>query len=96
MKLNFNLYCESGAIVAISNIMQKSCGLVVVGEVKSGSLSNRDTVCIQPDTKSPLYDEIKRIEIDHEEFTAATTGQLIGICLTSASQEELARHFAGI
>lgn len=95
MNTKFNLYCQGGAIVAISSIMQKACGLVVVGEVKTGSLSNRDAVGIQTGAKLPLYDEIKRVEIDHEEVAVATSGQLIGICLTNLSREELIQYLPG-
>jgi GTPase len=95
MNSKFNLYCESGAIVAISNIIQKTCGLVAVGEVVRGDLSKGDTVCIQNGTEPPLYDQIKRIEIDHEEVTAATRDQLVGVCLTNLSKEELVRRLAG-
>ena len=87
MKAEFKLYCESGAIVAVSNVIQKACGLIVVGEVKKGNLKNKGTVCIKVDTKPPLYDEVKRIEIDHEEVIAATNGQLIGIRLANLSKE---------
>lgn len=93
MKVKFNLYCESGAIVAISNIMQKPCGLVVVGEVVIGTLSKMDAVYVQNGAKPPLHDQIKRIEADHEGIAVATDGQLIGICLTNLSKEDLVQHF---
>lgn len=92
MKLTFNLYCEGSGIVAIENIMQKACGLVATGKVKSGSVSKGDTVGIQTGTKAPIYDQVKRIETYHEEIATAVSGQLIGLCLGNISKEELLRY----
>lgn len=91
MKLEFKLYCENGGIVAVQKIMQKPCGLVVVGRVENGSISEGNTVGIQKDNKV-VYDEIKRIEINHEGITIAGEGQLIGICLKDFTKDTILRH----
>jgi len=92
MKLNFNLYSGNGAIVAIERIMQKPCGLVVLGEIKSSIISVGDTISVQTGEKIALYDEIKRIEVDYTSVTTATSGQLVGICLKNTSKEGLLEY----
>ena len=92
MKLSFNLNSANGAVIAVVQIMQKPQGLVAVGEVINGSVSKGDTVGIQSGDKIAVYDQLKRIEIDHEEVLAAESGQLIGVCLTDTSKEGLLRY----
>lgn len=92
MKLNFNIYFENGAVVAIQSIMQKPCGLVVIGEIVNSVIFKGQTISIQAGGKIPLYDEIKRIEINHKEVTTAISAQLIGICLKNTSKEELLEY----
>jgi selenocysteine-specific translation elongation factor len=92
MKLTFDLRSEHGAIVAIELIMQKTCGLVVVGKVTNSSISKGEKIGIQTGDKIALYDKIKRIEIYHEEVMTATTGQLVGICLENTSKTGLLQY----
>ncbi len=92
MKLEFNLTSGNGAVVAVEWIMQKSCGLVLVGEVKSGSISKGGSVGVQAENKIPIFDEVKRIELDHREVTTAVSGQSVGICLKSTTKEDLLKY----
>lgn len=94
MKTNFNLNVGNGSIVAISCIMQKPCGLVLVGQVTKGEVSIRDAVRIQAGVKDPICDEIKRIESYHEEVLTASVDQKIGICLEISSKEDLVEYLS--
>jgi len=92
MKLNFNLNSANGAVIAVTQIMQKPFGLVAVGKVVNGDISKGDIVGIQDGDKIAIYDKLKRIEIDHEEVPTAVRGQFIGVCLADTSKEGLLRY----
>lgn len=93
MKLNFNLYCEKGAIIIVDYIMQKNCGLVVIGRVKNEDVFVGEMVAIKNDARDAIFDKIKRIEIDGEKVINANEGQLCGICLDTISKEDLTKYF---
>ena len=93
MKRTFSLYFENGAIVIVDHVMQKPCGLVVVGEVKTGVLSKGETAGIKAKNKEALYGEVKRIEINYEEVGSAEQSQQIGVCLGNISKEDLVDYF---
>ena len=93
MKININLYGQGGAIVAIDHLMQKSCGLVAVGEVITGVLTEGDMVAFKKEDEDVLYDKVKRIEIDYTKVVEVEAGQLIGLCLDNISKEELVKYF---
>jgi GTPase len=93
MKRTFSLYFENGAIVIVDHVMQKPCGLVAVGEVKTGILSKGEAAAIKADDKEALYDEVKRIEIDYEEVESAEQGQQIGVCMESITKDDLVDYF---
>ena len=92
MKKFFRIYCENGAIIAVDTIMQKTCGLVVIGRVKNEDVSEGEIVAIKNDAKHSIFDKIKRIEIDGEKITVAKEGQLIGLCLDSTSKEDIVEY----
>ena len=92
MKLKFNLTSKNGALVDIELVMQKTCGLVAVGEIKNGSISKGDTVSVQAGDKVAINHQVKRIEINHEEVATADKGQTIGICLGNILTEELVQY----
>lgn len=93
MKRTFSLYFENGAIVIVDHVMQKPCGLVAVGEVKTGILSKGEMAAIKADDKEALYGEVKRIEINYEEVESAEQEQQIGVCLDNISKEDLIDYF---
>ena len=86
------IYSENGAIVVIQSVMQKPCGVVTVGEVVKGAISEGEFAAIQAGDKTPFYDEIKRIEVNHTEVSTAYNSQLIGILLKSTSKEGLLKY----
>jgi len=93
MKTKFNLYGQNGAIVAVDHVMQKSCGLVAVGEVITGVLIKGDMVGIITEEKDVLYDKVKRLEINYEEVEIVEQGQQIGVCLDNITKEDLIDYF---
>jgi len=95
MKIDFNLYVENGGIVDIDQILQKSCGLVVVGIVANGHISKGDKVNIQVDGKDPISDEIHRIELYGDEILSANEDQKIGILLKNVSKDQLVLYLKG-
>lgn len=94
MKLNFNLNSQSGGVVVVKAVMQKTAGLVVVGEVKKGHIYKGDVIGIQTEDKISIYDEITRIEIYHKEAHVAIEGQLVGVCLKNTSKENLVKYLS--
>ena len=92
MQLTFKINFENDSIVVVDSIMQKPCGLVVVGIIENGNISKGDPVSIQVDGKETIHDQIKRIEVYHKEVTTAISGQLIGLCLTKTSKEKLLQY----
>ena len=92
MKLSFKVYSQSGAIFAADSVMEKSCGLVLVGEVQNSSLLEGDTIGIQTGDKMPIYDTVKRIELDHEKIVEATEGMVVGVCLDATTKEGLLQY----
>ena len=89
MKIQFRIHAEHGAVLKTTAIMEKSCGLVAIAEVESGTLLGGDCVGIQSGDKMPLYDEVRRIELDHEKIAEATTGMLIGVLLSKTTKAGL-------
>lgn len=90
MKLNFILRAAvlTKAQIAVTHIMQKPMGLVLVGDVIKGSISKGDSVAVWQG-KSPVFDEIIRIERFGKEILTAEKGLGIGICLKNTSKEQL-------
>lgn len=92
MKISFKCYLEHGAIFEANTIMEKSCGLVVIGEVKNNTLSEGETVGIQADDKIPHYDTILRIELNGKKISEAAEGMMIGICLPKTTKYGLLQY----
>jgi len=92
MKLQFKIHSGQGAVIDAEYVMQKPDGLVVIGQVTNSKISEGDQIGIQTGDKAPFYDKIKRIEINHEKVGSATTGQLIGLCLQTATKETLVNY----
>lgn len=92
MKKRFIMNVGENAAVSISYILQKSCGLVVVGMVTENEIHKGDSVSIPAKGKEPLTDEIIRIEFFGDEIEQAALGLEIGICLKTTSKEALLEH----
>jgi len=40
----------------------------------------------------PIYDTVKRIELDHEKIVEATEGMVVGVCLDATTKEGLLQY----
>lgn len=95
IKQLLRLNVENGAVVDIDQIIQKSCGLVVIGVVIEGDFSKGDRANIQASGENPINDEICRIELYGEEILSAHENQKVGILLKTTSKDELVQHLKG-
>ncbi|QQG52316.1 MAG: hypothetical protein HY931_03180 [Candidatus Falkowbacteria bacterium] len=92
MKQKLILNVGENAAVSVTHIMQKTCGLVVVGAVTENEIHKGDLVSIPAKGKEPLIDEIVRIEFFGDEIKQAALGLEVGICLKTTSKETLLEH----